>query len=246
MTFAIAGRTAIVTGAARGAGLAIARGLAGEGANVIMADLDEAALERAAAAIAGSGGQVRVFAGDLREKLTVKNLLALAQDAFGGIDILVTAAHQGAATDPLAEEDRTLEDLLERNLLAGYRLCRAVARRMIRLDEGGDGDGDGAPAGAIVNLVAGAGLAARPDMLAASVSAAAMAQMTRALALALAPHRIRVNGVAPGGGADPAAAAGEAVPDGLARAVQYLASPAAAGVTGQIVTLGGILPEAPG
>lgn len=225
MSFDITGRTAIITGAARGPGLAIARLFVAEGANVIMADLDEEALDHEAKALTSGPGQVRVFAGDLREKLTVKNLLALAQDAFGGIDILVTAARQSAKTDPLAAEDRSLEDLIDRNLLASYRLCRAVARRMIRLHED---DTDNGEIGAIVNLTAAAS-PPREDGLAWSVSAAAVAQMNRALAAALAKDRIRVNGVAltgqPGNGA--------------AGAVQYLVSEAATSLRGQNITVDG-------
>ena len=91
MSFSIAGKTAIVTGAANGIGRAIARHFAEMGANVMFADIDEKALigelgERS------EEGNVRYFAGDLREKLTVANLLSATIDAFDQVDILVNAA----------------------------------------------------------------------------------------------------------------------------------------------------------
>lgn len=255
MSFSIAGKTAIVTGAAHGVGLAVARAFAAGGARVVMADLDEAALERHAGDLGGEDGPVRIFAGDLREKLTVTNLLALTYDAFGGIDILVNAARQVQATDPLSPEDRSLDDLLHQNVVATYRLCQAVARKMIRLREADEGAGC---IGSIVNLSSIAARRTHPDLLAYSVSAAAVDQMTRSLAVALAARRIRVNGVAHGSVLSSGLAllirddeeardeivthtplARIASPAEVADAVQYLASDAAGFVTGQIVTVDG-------
>lgn len=91
MSFSIAGKTAIVTGAANGVGLAIGRHFIDEGANVVFADMDEAALERELGDWAKDGSTARIFAGDLRQKLTVANLLSASIDAFDRIDILVNA-----------------------------------------------------------------------------------------------------------------------------------------------------------
>jgi 7-alpha-hydroxysteroid dehydrogenase len=117
MTFSIAGKTAIVTGAAHGVGLAIARHFVDQGARVVFADMDEEALEREVGQIAGDDGPVRIFAGDLREKLTITNLLSLAASAFDRIDILVNASRQVLPTNPLDPEDNSVEELLEQNLI---------------------------------------------------------------------------------------------------------------------------------
>jgi hypothetical protein len=92
MSFSIAGKTAIVTGAANGVGLAIGRHFADQGANVMFADMDEKRLVDESATRPGEDGNIRYFAGDLREKLTIANLLSATIDAFDRVDILVNAA----------------------------------------------------------------------------------------------------------------------------------------------------------
>jgi 7-alpha-hydroxysteroid dehydrogenase len=191
MSFSIDGKTAIVTGAARGIGLAIGRHFADRGANVMFADMDEAALAHELGELADDSA-IRYFAGDLRERLTVANLLSATIDAFDRIDILVNASRQMLASDPLDPEDESVETLLEQNLLTSLRLSQMVARRMIKQAEG-QSEGQ---VGAIVNMSSIAARRTHPDLMAYSVSSAALDQMTRSLAVALAPHRIRVNAVA--------------------------------------------------
>ena len=86
MSFSIDGKTAIVTGAANGIGLAIARHFVEQGANVVFADMDEKRLKKEIEDIAEQEN-VTYFAGDLRERLTVANLLSATVDAFDQIDI---------------------------------------------------------------------------------------------------------------------------------------------------------------
>lgn len=254
MPFSIAGKTAIVTGAAHGVGLAIARHFVDEGANVVFVDRDEEALEREVSALAADDGPVRVFSGDLRERLTITNLLSLTHEAFDRIDILVNGARQVATTDPLDPDDTTVEDLLQQNMLSALKLSQATAKRMIKL---ADKDSDG-PIGSIINLSSIAARRAHPELLGYSISTAALDQMTRALAVALAPHRIRVNAVAFGSvmsaslkgalrDSDEMRAeilkhtplARIASPGEVSDAVQYLASDSAGFVTGQILTVDG-------
>jgi len=255
MTFSIAGKTAIVTGAANGVGLAIARHFLEQEANVMLADMDETKLKDEIGR-SEADGAARVFAGDLREKLTQANLLSAAIDAFDRVDILVNASRQVLFSDPLDRADESMEVLLQQNLMANLRLSQLVARRMIAQAEA-DGNEDGT-VGAIVNLSSIAGQRTRPDLMAYSVSCAALDQMTRSLAVALAPHRIRVNAIAFGsvmseslrkallddselrGAITAATPMGRiAPPTEVAEAAQFLASDGAAFVTGEILKVDG-------
>ncbi len=252
MPFSITGKTAIVTGAARGVGLAIARQFAEQGANVVFVDMDEAALAREIGQMCSDTSPVRMFAGDLRQRLTITNLLSFTADAFDRIDILVNAARQILPTDPLDPDDTSVETLLDQNLYAALHLSQATAKRMIK-----QSSGDG-PVGSIINLSSIAARLAHPDLLGYSISMAALDQMTRALAVALAPKRIRVNAVA-FGSVMSASLRGAlkdhddwrddiiahtplgriASPGEVSDAVQYLASDASSFVTGQIITVDG-------
>lgn len=255
MSFSIAGKTAIVTGAANGVGLAIARHFAEHGANVMFTDMDEARLVKEVGE-AGEGEHVRYFAGDLREKLTIANLLSATIDAFDRVDILVNAARQVMVSDPLNADDDAVETLLQQNLLSALRLSQLIAKRMICQAER-DGSEEG-PVGSIINLSSIAAHRSSAGMMAYSISTAALDQMTRSLALALAPHRIRINAVALGSVMSaslkdtlkahpayrddilehtPLGRIGEA--SEVAEAVQFLASDGAAFMTGEILTVDG-------
>lgn len=254
MSFSIAGKTAIVTGAANGVGLAIGRHFVKMGANVVFADMDEKALEHEIGQSLDETPNIRMFAGDLRKKLTIKNLISATVDGFERVDILVNAARQVMTTDPLSPDDNSVEELLQQNTLMAMRLSQAVARRMIKQ---ADGDIDH-PLGSIVNISSIAARRTHPDLLAYSVSNAALDQLTRSMAVAFAQHRIRVNAVAFGsvmsaslrGSLKDQEEMREAIvdktplhriasPGEVSDAVQYLASDAAGFVTGQIITVDG-------
>ncbi|MBI6630348.1 SDR family NAD(P)-dependent oxidoreductase [Pontibaca salina] len=253
MTFSIAGKTAIVTGAANGIGLAIGKQFVEHGANVMFADIDEKRLAEELGTQADESN-VQYFAGDLREKLAIANLLSATLDAFDQVDILINGAREVVPSDPLDPEDGSVMELLNQNLMPALRLSQLVARRMMK-----DANAEqAAPAGSIVNLSSIAARRTHPDLLAYSVSSAALDQMTRSLAVALAPHRIRVNAVAFGSvmSASLKTTLREnqeyrqdieehtplnriASPGELAETVQFLASDAAGFMTGQILTLDG-------
>ena len=135
MGFSIEGKTAIVTGAANGIGLAIGRHFIDKGANVVFADMDEAKLADEVGETKDDG-PARYFAGDLRERLTLANLLSATLDAFDRVDILVNGSRQILSSDPLDMDDETVETLLQQNLLTSLRLSQLVARRMIKQGEG--------------------------------------------------------------------------------------------------------------
>ncbi len=253
MSFSIAGKTAIVTGAANGIGLAIGRQFVENGANVMFADMDEKGLIDQLGENA-EDGNVRYFAGDLREKLTTANLLSATIDAFDQVDILVNGARQVNVSDPLSPDDDSVISLLNQNLVPALRLTQLVAKRMVKQAEG-QTEGQ---VGSIINLSSIAARRTHPDLLAYSVSSAALDQLTRSMAVALAPMRIRVNAVA-FGSVMSASLRGTlrensdfredierhtplariAAPGELADAVQYLASEGSGFMTGQILTLDG-------
>ncbi|MFT4013746.1 MAG: SDR family oxidoreductase [Paracoccus sp. (in: a-proteobacteria)] len=193
MRLSIQGKTAIVTGAARGIGLAIARHFQNAGAQVVFADSDESALH---AEIGDpSDGPIRAFAGDLGQKLALANLVSATIDAFERVDILVNAHRAVQLCDPLTMNDELLGKMLRENMISGLKLSQMVARRMVAQAEEEPKD-NRLQSGTIVNVSS--LVADRPaaNMLAYSIASAAQAQATRSLAVALAPKRIRVNGVA--------------------------------------------------
>ncbi|KNX40903.1 3-oxoacyl-(acyl-carrier-protein) reductase FabG [Roseovarius tolerans] len=253
MSFSIAGKTAIVTGGANGIGLAIGRHFADKGANVMFADMDEKRLKDELGK-AAEADNIRYFAGDLRQKLAQANLLSATIDAFEQIDILVNACRQVVPSDALNPEDDAVEMLLQQNLMTSLRMSQQVAKRMIKQAEG---QTEGVT-GTIVNLSSIAARRTHPDLMAYSISSAALDQMTRSLAVALAPYRIRVNAVAFGSvmsaslkdtlreHSDYRDDIEDHTPLGriasateLAEAVQYLACDGSSFMTGQIMTMDG-------
>lgn len=257
MSFSIAGKTAVVTGAANGVGLAIARHFVERGANVMFADMDEDRLAEELGNVEEDDSQTTAyFAGDLREKLTVANLLSATIDRFERADILVNASRQMLSSDPLNPDDDGVVELVNQNLMTSLRVTQIFAKRMIK--QAKRTENADVPAGSIINLSSIAARRTQPELLAYSVSSAALDQMTRSMAVALAPHRIRVNAIALGSvmSASLQGAIKEdedlrdeiitstplhriASASELAEVAQFLASDGAGFMTGQILTVDG-------
>ncbi|AKS47344.1 7-alpha-hydroxysteroid dehydrogenase [Octadecabacter temperatus] len=254
MSFSIAGKTAIVTGAANGVGLAIGRHFVSQGANVVFADMDEERLEEELGSSEVEPERYRTFACDLRQKLSINNLLSMTIDSFERVDILVNASRQMVGSDPLNPKEDQVETLLNQNLMTSLRLTQAISKRMIKQAE----DQEEGTVGSIINLSSIAARRANPDLLGYSISTAALDQMTRSMAVALAPSRIRVNAVAFGSVMSSSlqqqlkehdeyrsdiiehTPLGRiAGPGEVSDAVQYLASDASSFVTGQVITVDG-------
>ena len=195
MSFSIEGKTAIITGAANGIGLAVAKHFIEQGANVMLTDMDEDKLEAECNAIDSDRGHF--FAGDLRQRLTIANLQSATISSFDSIDILVNASRQVLPSNPLDAKEDSFEALFQQNVLTNLRLTQSVARLMIKSAKN-NGDALGNTIGSIVNLSSIASDRTHPNLLAYSVSCAALNQMTRSLAVSLAKDRIRVNAIAIG------------------------------------------------
>lgn len=183
------GRVALVTGGAGGIGLATARRLLGEGACVVICDIDRSALDEAEAALVKSHGRDRVaaFPVDVTDEDAVVSLFRQAALAFGGLDILVSNAGIASAA-PLEE---TSLALWQRNidiLATGYFLVSREAFRLMKMQSHG---------GSIVFIASKNALVASPNASAYCTAKAAEIQLCRCLALEGAPHGIRANVVNP-------------------------------------------------
>ncbi|WP_417423011.1 SDR family NAD(P)-dependent oxidoreductase [Hoeflea sp.] len=185
------GRTAIVTGGAKGIGLAIVQRLAADGARVMIADIDEAA-GAAAVKAAANIGEVQFTATDVSERLDVHNLLAKTIDAFGSVNALVNNAGIVHKADFLDLEVADFDRVLNVNLKSAFLCGQAVARHMV------DQISKGEEPGSIVNMSSINDTFAIADQVPYSVSKGGLSQLTKVMALSLAPHGIRVNAVGPG------------------------------------------------
>ncbi len=183
MSGELAGRGALVTGAARGIGLAIARRLAGAGARVAMADRDEGALRQVAATVAGA---VPIVA-DVTDPHAVEAMVEMATQALGPVDILVNNAGIAGTPKPLAEiTDRDWHAVLAVDLSAVFYCCRAVVPHMVARRYG-----------RIVNIASIAGKEGNPNAIPYSSAKAGVIGLTKALGKELAETGVLVNCVTP-------------------------------------------------
>jgi NAD(P)-dependent dehydrogenase (short-subunit alcohol dehydrogenase family) len=188
--FDLTGRTALVTGATQGLGLAIAEALAEQGARVIVSDLNQGACERVAAEMRSRGMLVEGLAADLANGEEAERLAAQVQvqAPFGGIDILVSNAGIQGPSGPLAAAtDDDWQRVIEVNLRAAARLTAHLIPSMAA--RGG---------GSVVLMSSIAGLRGNASIGLYGVSKAALAQLARNLAVEWGPKGVRVNAVSPG------------------------------------------------
>ena len=190
----LAGKVAIVTGAAQGIGQACAVRLAREGAKVALCDVNLEAGDRATRAVQASGATAVHVPGDVAKTGDVEKVVAATVQAFGQIDVLVNNA---GVVDDAPFLDLTIEEfdrVLGVNLRGAFLMGQAVARQMVKQRQAKVG----ASPGSIVNMSSINEKFALPDHVAYSISKGGISQLTKAMAIALAPQGIRVNAVGPG------------------------------------------------
>ncbi|MCX5496573.1 SDR family oxidoreductase [Kaistia dalseonensis] len=184
-------KVAIVTGGAKGIGYAIAERFLQEGARVVVADIDEPTGEAAIAAL-GSLGACRFVRTDVGDRDAVANLIAATLDFGGEIDVLVNNAGIVAGADFLDVSEEDFDRVLRVNLKGAFLCGQAVARHMAaRVDAGGT-------PGVIVNMSSVNAVFSLPNQVPYSVSKGGLNQLTKAMAVSLAPRGIRVNAIGPG------------------------------------------------
>ena len=188
---ALTNKVAIVTGGAKGIGLAIARRFVADGARVVIADITEDAGSHAVEEL-GAAGAVRFVRCDVGDKADAQNLVAAAAQDWGSVDVLVNNAGIVHAAEFLDLSEADFDRVLRVNLKGAFLVGQAAARQMVRQVK------EGARPGSIVNMSSVNAVFAIPTQVPYSVSKGGVNQLTRVMALALAPHGIRVNAIGPG------------------------------------------------
>ena len=187
-TLTLAGKVAVVSGASRGIGRAIAELFAREGATVVICGRKQETLLQAAAEMKDCAGRVYPLACHVGRARDIQHLVDTAHREFGEIDILVNNAATNIAQEPVLQVDEAKFDkMIEVNLKSAFRFIQAVAPWMCQRGSG-----------SIINIASIAGLRPQVHGMLYSMTKAALIMMTQSYALELGPRGVRVNAIAPG------------------------------------------------
>lgn len=232
----------LVTGAGHGIGLAVARAFAGEGARVVVNDINP---DRVAAAVEKLGSPCFGIAGDVAATKEARSIVSHAKREFGGLDIVVSNAGIFPSHAFLEMNISDWDRVMAVNIRGTFLICQAAARLMVKQKQ----------EGVIVTISSGSARFARVGSAHYCASKAAVVMLTRVMALELAPYRIRVNSVSPGiidvPGGQPLSDSYKTAmtrmvpwgrmgsPEDVANVVLLASEPAAEYVTGQVIPVDG-------
>jgi gluconate 5-dehydrogenase len=245
-TFSLAGRVALVTGAYRGLGFAIARGLARAGAAVVLNGRKAEALTAAARTLADEGLTVGTSVFDVTDSAAVRTSIAAIAAQHHGVDILVNNAGIQRRHPMVDFPESEWDEIIATNLTAPFLVSQAVLPGMIERRRG-----------KIIHIASLMSELGRPTVVPYTAAKGGVRQLTRGMAVELAPHNVQVNAIAPGYFANemnrelidnaefdawvkkrtPAGRWGQ--PDEIAGLAVFLASSAADYMTGQMLVMDG-------
>lgn len=253
--FDLTGKSAVVTGAAKGIGLAIANRLGEAGASLMLVDIDEGTLGTVCDEIGQRGVTVKAHVADVSTAAGAAGSVKAAKDAYGRVDILVNNAGIYPMMPPLDLSEEVWDKTLNLNLKGAFFAAQAAAREMVESGAGGS----------IINVASVDGIKPTGNLVHYDASKGGLNMMTKALAKDLGPKGVRVNAIAPGGITTPGTAQAvpanlppgidlEALskqmvahlplgrmgePDDVGRLALFLASPASAYMAGSVVVVDG-------
>lgn len=183
----MSGKTAVVIGGTSGIGRAIAHGLADAGANVVSSSRRESEVEKTATEIEEKGRRTLRITSDVADKATLQNLLDESVKAFGKVDILVNCAGVTKRTPTLDLPEDEWNWILETNLTGTLRACQVFGKHMVANGYG-----------RIINIASLSTFVALYEVAAYAASKAAVASLTKSLAIEWSQHGVNVNAIAPG------------------------------------------------
>jgi NAD(P)-dependent dehydrogenase (short-subunit alcohol dehydrogenase family) len=185
--FELGGRVAVVFGGTSGIGRAIAHGLAEAGADVVATSRNGGRVETVAAELEGCGRQTLRLTSDVSQRDSIRSVLEAAVEAFGKVDILVNSAGRTIRAPTLDFTEEDWEEIIETNLTGTLRACQIFGRHMLERGYG-----------RVINIASLSSFVALAEVAAYSASKAAVASLTKSLAIEWALRGVNVNAIAPG------------------------------------------------